>query len=146
MFSMASIEEIEPILTACLLNAERLLNSAKAVTAPGQYHVAYHLAALAMEEIGKAGLIFTEAVAPEASEDRESLRSRWMEDHERKLFWALWLPSFGEDTDWRKIPVYMEFAKEIHERRKRTLYFDPERPDVQAEITEDHAARLNWKS
>lgn len=142
MLGMATIEEIEPILTACVLNAERLLNSAKAVLAPGQYHVAYHLAALAMEEIGKAGLIFAEAVAPEADEDRESLRSKWMEDHERKLFWALWLPRFGEDTDWRTIPAHMEFAKEIHKRRKRTLYFDPERPDMQAEITEGHAARL----
>jgi AbiV family abortive infection protein len=55
---MASIEEMEPILNACLLNAERLLRSAQVVMAPGQYHVAYHLAALAMEEIGKAGLIF----------------------------------------------------------------------------------------
>ena len=142
MLYMATIEEIEPMLTACLLNAERLLNSAKAVMRPGQYHVAYHLAALAMEEIGKAGLIFTEAVAPETGEDRESLRSKWMEDHERKLFWALWLPSFGEDTDWRTIPAHMEFAKDIHECRKRSLYFDPERPDAQAEITEGRAARL----
>ena len=142
MLCMANLEQVEPILNACLLNAERLLGSAKAVMAPGQYHVAYHLAALAMEEIGKAGLIFTESVGPETGEDRESLRSKWMEDHERKLFWAIWLPSFGEKTDWRTIPTHMEFAKEIHERRKRTLYFDPEHPDAQAEITEGRAARL----
>jgi len=139
---MATLEQTEPILNACLLNANRLLSSAKAVMAPGQYHVAYHLAALAMEEIGKAGLILTEAVAPETGEDGESLRSKWMEDHERKLFWAIWLPSFGEDRDWRTIPTHMQFAKEIHERRKRTLYFDPDHPDAQAEITEGRAARL----
>lgn len=112
MLCMAILEQIEPLLNACLLNAERLLSSAKAVMAPGQYHVAYHLAALAMEEIGKAGLIFTEAVGPETGEDRDSLRSKWMEDHERKLFWAIWLPSSGEDTDWRTIPTHMEFAQE----------------------------------
>ena len=142
MLCMATLEQTEQTLNACLLNAERLLSSAKAVMAPGQYHVAYHLAALAMEEIGKAGLIFTGAIGPDTGEDRESLRSKWMEDHERKLFWAIWLPSFGEDTDWRTIPIHMEFAKEIHERRKRTLYFDPEHPDAQAEITEGRAARL----
>ena len=143
MLYMATIEEIEPILNACLRNAESLLASAKAVMAPGQYHVGYHLAALAMEEIGKAGLILTEALGPHpGEEDKESRRSKWMEDHERKLFWAIWLPSFGVETDWRIVPQHMEFAKQIHERRKRTLYFDPEHPDAQAEITEARAARL----
>jgi AbiV family abortive infection protein len=143
MLCMATIEEIEPILNSCLLNAEKLLSSAKAVMAPGQYHVAYHLAALAMEEIGKAGLIFTELVGPDTGDDdKESLRSKWMDDHERKLFWAIWLPAFGVDADWRTIPKHMEFARNIHERRKRTLYFDPEQPDAQAEITEERAAIL----
>ena len=106
MLCMATIEEVEPILNACLQNAENLLASAKAVMAPGQYHIGYHLAALAMEEIGKAGLILTEALGPDPSEeDKESLRSKWMEDHERKLFWAIWLPSFGVETDWRIIFV-----------------------------------------
>lgn len=82
---MATIEEIEPILNACLLNAERLLSSAKAVMAPGQYHVAYHLAALAMEEIGKAGLIFIESMdLKDEPEEEESRLSRWMEDHEHE--------------------------------------------------------------
>lgn len=143
MLYMAKIEEVEPILNACLQNAESLLASAKAVLAPGQCHVSYHLAALAMEEIGKAGLILTEALGPDPGEEgNESFRSKWMEDHERKLFWAIWLPSSGVETDWRIIPQHMEFAKQIHERRKKTLYFDPEHPDAQAEIIQARAACL----
>jgi AbiV family abortive infection protein len=143
MLCMATIEEIEPMLTACVLNAERLLSSANSVMAPGQYHVAYHLAALAMEEIGKAGLIFVESidVKGDRDEDDPSLR-KWMEDHERKLFWAIWLPAFGIDADWRTIPQHMEFAKHIHETRLHTLYFDPAYPNAQEEITEERASRL----
>jgi AbiV family abortive infection protein len=140
---MASIEEMEPILNACLLNAERLLRSAQVVMAPGQYHVAYHLAALAMEEIGKAGLIFVESMDLKDEPAQEDSRlSKWMEDYERKLFWAIWLPAFGIEADWRTIPKHMEFAKGIHETRLKTLYFDPAYPNAQAEITEERAARL----
>ena len=143
MLWMATIEEIERILNACLLNAERLLSSAKAVMAPGQYHIAYHLAALAMEEIGKAGLIFVESMdLKNEPEEEESRLSRWMEDHERKLFWAIWLPAFGIEADWRTIPKHLEFAKGIHETRLQTLYFDPAYPSAQDEITEERAGRL----
>jgi AbiV family abortive infection protein len=143
MLCMATIAEIEPILNACLLNAERLLNSAKSVMAPGQYHVAYHLAALAMEEIGKAGLIFIESMDLRSDlEDEESRLSRWMEDHERKLFWALWLPTVGIEADWRTIPKHLELAKGIHETRLQALYFDPAYPNAQDEITEERAERL----
>jgi hypothetical protein len=48
-----------------------------------------------------------------------------MEDHERKLFWAIWLPAFDIEADWRTIPKHLEFAKGIHETRLQTLYFDP---------------------
>ncbi len=143
MLCMSTIEEIEPILNACLLNAERLLSSAKAVMAPGQFHVAYHLATLAMEEIGKAGLIFVESMGlKDEPEGDDSRLSKWMEDHERKLFWAIWLPAFGIEADWRTIPKHMEFARGIHETRLQTLYFDPAYPDAQNEITEERASRL----
>ena len=94
-----------------------------------------------MEEIGKATLIFTESLEIDqvrAEEEAESLRGKWMEDHERELFWALWLPAFGIESDWRAIPRYMEFAKGIHETRVSTLYFDPEFPKAQEELYARH--------
>jgi AbiV family abortive infection protein len=119
------------------------MSSAKAVIAPGQYHVAYHLAALAMEEIGKAGLIFVESMYLKDEPEREDSRlNKWMEDHERKLFWAIWLPAFGIEADWRTIPKHMEVARGIHETRLQTLYFDPAYPNAQNEITEERASRL----
>jgi AbiV family abortive infection protein len=144
---MAKLEEVEPLLQACLGNAERLVESAKAVVnVPGSNHIAYHLAVLALEEIGKAALIFQESLDPKPlprnpdNEPRSPLD--WMEDHERKLFWALWLPATDKTLDWRTIPEYMEFAKEIHLRRLHSLYFHPRFPDAQKKITTEDANKL----
>jgi len=65
-----------------------------------------------------------------------------MEDHERKLFWALWLPATDRALDWRTIPECMEFAKEIHLRRLHSLYFHPRFPDAQQKITAEDANKL----
>lgn len=128
-------------------NAERLVESAKAVAnVSGSSHIAYHLAVLALEEIGKATLIFQESLDPKPlprdpdSEPRNPLD--WMEDHERKLFWALWLPANEGVLDWRTIPEYMEFAKQIHLRRLHSLYFHPRFPDAQQKITAEDANKL----
>ena len=144
---MAKLEEVEPLLKACLENAERLVASAKAVAnVPDSHHVAYHLAVLALEEIGKATLIFQESLDPKplprdpVGEPRSPLD--WMEDHERKLFWALWLPANEGLLDWRTIPEFMEFAKQIHQRRLHSLYFHPRFPDARRKIKAEDAHRL----
>jgi AbiV family abortive infection protein len=144
---MAKLKDVELLLRACLENAERLVESAKAVASvPGSSHIAYHLAVLALEEIGKATLIFQESLDPKPlprdpdSEPRSPLD--WMEDHERKLFWALWLPATDKFLDWRTIPEYMEFAKEIHLRRLHSLYFHPRFPDAHQKITAEDANKL----
>ena len=58
---MAEIDKINPVIQACLSNAEHLLNAAKDVRKPGQNHIGYHLAALALEEIGKITMIVVSA-------------------------------------------------------------------------------------
>ena len=60
---MAEIDKINPVIQACLSNAEHLLNAAKDVRKPGQNHIGYHLAALALEEIGKITMIVVSAVS-----------------------------------------------------------------------------------
>jgi AbiV family abortive infection protein len=132
--------KIEPILESCLANAERLLDSAKAVrAAPGCNHISFNLAVLALEEIGKSILLFQESLeinsVPRDGEERRR-PVEWIEDHERKLFWAIW---FGDASlDWRTIPKHMDTARFLHFQRLRVLYFDPTQQDAQAEITDEY--------
>src|ERR1700691_6366811 len=127
--------KIETILQACLANAERLIESAKAVrSVPGCNHIAFNLTVLALEEIGKSILLFQESleIKPVPRDGEEPRRPlEWIEDHERKLFWAIW---FGDASlDWRTIPKHMDAARFLHFQRLRVLYFDPTEADAQAD-------------
>ena len=119
--------KFEPILEACLANAERMIESAKAVrSVPGCNHIAFNLAVLALEEIGKSILLFQESLEvkhlPRNGEEAKR-PLEWIDDHERKLFWAIW---FGDDgLDWRTIPENMQHATQLHLQRLAVLYFDP---------------------
>jgi AbiV family abortive infection protein len=143
---MAPLKEIEPLLEACLTNAEHLIASSEAVLAvPGSANIAYHLAVLSLEEIGKSILIFQEALDPKPlpRQPDEEPRSPmdWLEDHERKLFWAIWLTS-SASLDWRTIPICLDFAKNIHLKRLHSLYFHPKFPEAQAKITADDVQQI----
>jgi len=68
---MSKLEEVEPLLKACLENAVRLVESAKAVASVhGCNHIAYHLAVLALEEIGKSHPDFSGIPRSQASPPR----------------------------------------------------------------------------
>jgi AbiV family abortive infection protein len=125
-FTMTSIQEVTPAIQACLKNAEKLIEAAKATSKPGSYHIAYHLAALALEEIGKSSMVFLSAINPRQTEEGEQVGSiKWIDDHERKLFWAIWLPRHENLRDWKTIPESLEIARRIHEKRLESLYVDP---------------------
>jgi AbiV family abortive infection protein len=135
--------KIQPVLEACLANAERLIESAKAVRAvPGCNHIAFNLAVLALEEIGKSILLFQESleVKHQPRNGEETKRPlEWIDDHERKLFWAIW---FGDSAiDWRTIPINMEAASRLHVQRLAVLYFDPTQPDAQSEIDDEYLSK-----
>lgn len=129
-------QKIEPILDACLANAEHLIESAKAIrSVPGCKHIAFSLAVLALEEIGKSILLFQESLeVKHLPRNGEEVKRplEWIDDHERKLFWAIW---FGDASlDWRTIGKGMEAASHLHFQRLAVLYFDPTRPNAQSEI------------
>ena len=89
--------KVQNLIEACLSHAQDLLNAAKKVLNDERLpNIAYHLAALALEEIGKSTLIGMSHVTK-----RKDHLSTWsekhLEDHVRKLYWALWGPSFGRD-------------------------------------------------
>jgi AbiV family abortive infection protein len=139
---MKSVEEIMPAIKACLQNAEKLVVAAKASAVPGSYHIGFHLAVLALEEIGKSSMIFMDALNPRpATEQDRKTPLHWIDDHERKLFWAIWLPQHSDLREWQKVPATMDFAREIHKQRLKTLYVDPSNLNA-SPISEQQAQRL----
>lgn len=116
-----------PSVEACLQNAEKLIIAARSSAGPGSYHIAFHLATMALEEIGKSSMIFIDAIdrAPVPGDEETKTPLKWIDDHERKLFWAIWLPGRESLRDWRTIPAAMDFARGIHQDRLDTLYVDP---------------------
>jgi AbiV family abortive infection protein len=140
---MADLDKAKPVIAACLVNAERLLDAAKSTRKPGQNHIAYHLAAVSLEEVGKAAMMlaisFRDSPQPsdqDADEDPPKLMD-WIEDHERKLFWALWTPSFGkEKITADQFRQFQSLAKSIHELRLASLYVDAINPTEQGEVSD----------
>ena len=53
----------------------------------------------------------------DAEEDEPRLMD-WVEDHERKLFWALWTPGFGkQQITANQLQQFQSLSKSIHELR-----------------------------
>jgi AbiV family abortive infection protein len=151
---MKSPEEFMPAIEACLQNAEKLISAAQTSAVPGSYHIAFHLATMALEEIGKSSMIFIDGLQHKVTLDEEESKTplKWIDDHERKLFWAIWVPGRENLCDWRTIPAAMEFARGIHKDRLDTLYVDPAnltRPTISekraASIIAAAEARLNME-
>jgi len=142
--------DTKPVRQACLLNAARLLNAAKRICDPESRHISYHLAALALEEIGKASMVVISSlsvppgVGGEGGEDELEKRPvEWAEDHERKLFWALFLPSFRPTLTASDFRQHQELARSIHETRLSTLYVNPDVAHAQSpEVSEAQLGSL----
>jgi AbiV family abortive infection protein len=112
---------LRAIQVACHEHADDLLRSAdRVLNQENLPHIAYHLSALALEEIGKAELIGIGHMAAVKGEERSS---KQLEDHVKKLFWALWGPSFGQELITKEqIETFQGLATNIHETRLRGLY------------------------
>jgi AbiV family abortive infection protein len=109
----------------CLDHAGDLVAGAQRVLGNDSAHpnIAYHLAILAMEEIGKAGMLASLAVIG-ATLDKEALEKR-LGDHVFKLMWAVWSPSMSEGKiDPKDFEDARRFAESTHARRIAGLYVD----------------------
>ncbi|OHV63565.1 hypothetical protein LCM4577_32175 [Mesorhizobium sp. LCM 4577] len=111
-------------MDACLVNARALVESAKAVRASGHQNIAYHLATLALEEIGKRELFGVQAVA-----DRRETSPAWpnkhTQDHVKKLFWAFFGAEFFADELTKEAFDNLQgLASTIHTNRLAGLYVD----------------------
>lgn len=118
-----TFEEVKSIREACLTHAEELLTAAKQLEGQAP-HLAYHLATLGLEEIGKVQILMIE-VSPGRPEDALRSLERMREDHVKKLFWALWGPTFTtQKLTGDQIRGFQGLANTIHEIRLAGLYVD----------------------
>jgi AbiV family abortive infection protein len=80
-------------MQACVEHAKALLKSARAVIASGHPNIAFHLAVLALEELGRRELIGVQSII-----DTRSVPPGWAQkhtqDHVKKLFWCFFGGSF----------------------------------------------------
>ena len=140
------LEAVKLLFRKCLDNAEALLDSAKDARAKKRNHIAFHLAVLALEEIGKAAMLLAHKVYPHVVEDEELDESKLSDevaDHRKKLFWALLTASFdgGVFTPEDFIEL-KEIANDIHLRRIVSLYTNVDQALPEAEISDDDLTRI----
>jgi AbiV family abortive infection protein len=117
-------------MDACRDHARDLLASAQAVLAIGHHHIAYHLATLALEEIGKRELIGLQSISAGSVVPPE-WPVKHTQDHMQKLFWCF----FGAQIlDSRmspsKIDEMRNLARTIHFNRLAGLYVDRDEDGV----------------
>lgn len=111
-------------MKVCLDHARALLECARAVQGIDHPNVAYHLAALALEEIGRRELIGVQMVISHRP-DRSTWATNHTHDHVKKLFWCF----FGTVFAHRRLTggVLEEIrgaATLIHSTRLAGLYVE----------------------
>ena len=110
---------------ACLENAADQIKSARNLQTMGKVpHVVFHLAVLALEEIGKSYLygINKLAKARDPNEDDAAL-----DDHTKKLFWAFWGAAMASGKVTRQdMDQLRGYASYLHKTRLDTLYVSDE--------------------
>jgi AbiV family abortive infection protein len=117
-----SMEDVMLLRRLCLQQARGLIASAERIVGnDGFPHIAYHLAVLALEEVGKAGMIASRAVIGNAR-DMEWMEKRF-EHHIFKIQWAIWSPSLNSGRiDPNAFEEARRVAQSTHARRISGLY------------------------
>ena len=128
-------EKKNRIIQNCLENAESLISSAEELKEKeGRSHIAFTLAALSLEETGKASLLKSAFAIEELDVVLEEEKSLGLDDHIKKLFWAFWGASFEKEKVTKEmIEQYQGLASSIHNKRLEYLYTsttDVSRPEI----------------
>jgi AbiV family abortive infection protein len=124
---MADVEpDIKPqtlaAMEACVAHGKALLESARAVQASGHPNIAYHLAALCLEEVGRRSLLGVQSLSEKATVP-PAWPKKHEQDHVKKLFWAVFGPMFlGTQLTAERFQEMNGLATHIHEKRLLGLY------------------------
>ena len=117
-------DELMNALSACVEHARNLLEAAKVVQSTGRSNIAYHLATLALEELGKRELYQMQAASISVGGPPQ-WQIRATDDHKAKLFWCFY--GFGQIPDIVNQQRFFEMratAADVHSNRLLGLYVD----------------------
>jgi AbiV family abortive infection protein len=117
-------EKLLAALDACVVHARDLVESAKLVQKSGRANIAYHLATLALEEMGRRELFQIQAAAASVG-DVPSWQMNATQDHVQKLFWCFYGMGRVQDIiDQQQFFEKREAAADIHAIRLLGLYVE----------------------
>jgi len=105
----------------CLVNSASAIRAADELVGKQLNHIAYHLCVLSIEELGKIFAGYHEFVRSE--EWGKDAPNYGFDDHIKKLFWAVWGPTIGQEIisneTWKE---NQQMATKLHQRRLELLY------------------------
>ncbi len=143
------LDAVKTLVRRCLDNAEGLLDSAKDVRAKKRNHIAFHLAVLALEEIGKSAMLLADRlyhIGADKDSDESKGESKFSDDfadHRKKLFWAMLIASFdGRMLSPQDFIRLKELANNVHLSRVLSLYTSPDEESPQTDISDDELDRI----
>lgn len=109
---------------ACITHAKNLISSARAVQAAEQPHIAYHLAVLALEELGHRELLGAKSMANNRPEEAKRF-DKHSQSHVKRLFWCFLGPSFTrKKITNEELDSITKLAQELHSKRLQALYVE----------------------
>ncbi len=124
---MITDAHVQSIIDACYCNADAHIKAAETLNKEeGGANIVFHLALLALEETGKAGMICAKhAALPVKGES--SWIDRRLDDHESKIFWAIWSENIFQPNEnlLENFHEMRDFAKKAHLTRLNGLYVNP---------------------
>lgn len=119
----SDVEKLKNSMDACIKHAGDLIVSARAVQAVGNPHVAFHLAVLALEELGRRELYGIKSVAERHDESSKAWLEKQTQNHVKKLFWCFFGANFFEKQLTKEaLDSITGLATHLHERRMEGLY------------------------
>lgn len=117
------LDDVALSMEACVRHARDLAGSARAVKALGHANIAYHLAVLSLEELGRRELIGVRHIAKRHDGEPPAWFDKHSQDHVKKLFWCFFGAHFFEEKITKQsLESITKLAKHLHAKRLEGLY------------------------
>jgi AbiV family abortive infection protein len=116
-------------MQACVQHGRDLIESARAVHGAGHPNIAFHLAVLALEELGRRDLIAMQRIAESRGKPNPLQKHAFA--HTKKIFWCLFgLQFITGNIQPKRLTAINELATTLHRQRMAGLYVNYEDDDL----------------